>query len=169
MNYRNKIDNWHTNIYTHAPCCIFGLVSRILCHNCACEALQVRETNPNVRVLFLQLVLPVHHGYEGLPQLHCRGDNRVRFLHRNRFKCITSTRTAHTVICIKSYHTAFKCRNNSIPHPALAVLMLDFCYVAKMNCFDKIRFNFLFPLPADRSYTEGDLSDSQSAALLLLQ
>lgn len=26
----------------------------------------------NIRVLFLQLVLPVHHGYGGLTELHCR-------------------------------------------------------------------------------------------------
>lgn len=105
---------------------------------------QVRGVNPNVRVLFFQFVLPVHHGYNGLTQLHCRRDTAVRFLHRNCFQCITDTQRLHTVICINSYHTAFKCRNNSIPHAALAVLMWDFCSVTKMNCFDKIRFNFLF-------------------------
>lgn len=105
---------------------------------------QVRGVNPNVRVLFFQFVLPVHHGYNGLTQLHCRRDTAVRFLHRNCFQCITDTQRLHTVICINSYHTAFKCRNNSIPHAALAVLMWDFCSVTKMNCFDKIRFNLFF-------------------------
>lgn len=48
----------------------------------------------DIRVLFLQFVLSVHHGHDGLTELHCRRrrDQRVR----------THTETAHTAICINS-------------------------------------------------------------------
>ena len=48
---------------------------------CVCEQ-QIRRIYPNVRVLFLQLVLPVHHGYDGLTQLHCSGERPQWEIHK---------------------------------------------------------------------------------------
>lgn len=78
---------------------------------------QIRRIYPNVRVLLLQLILPVHHGYDCLTQLHCRGENSTVNMRNTQ----TGGLTSHVCSVPKTHacETQFYVRTSTVATKAL--------------------------------------------------